>query len=438
MVFLWIFALFLIPLNFSGFPMGLPENLQTSEEIIILLSQGDTSKACSLIYDSLKTDSLNPNYSRLLGQIYFNKKNYKKALDFLRISLKRNPRNPEIYFILGDIWLRKDITDSADFYFSKSRKINPRYEEANIVFPMVKNLFTFKDCLNKSISDKDSRTDKWYFEIANIYHELNLLGLAENYYKLAIAANPENSFAQNNLGSLYGEMNKDSLAIRQYKNILQNSPYDSLAAINIGRLYEQMGLYDSSQIYWKKAFSTFSDNPEALWNYSKFLERHARPPEEILECLSMILTFLDTVENPYKWESLEKQTRESIIYFRGLEADLIQLKEIIKKAIKLSKKQGINGLEKYINKKIHLNNGQKEYNAKNIQSIKYLLRQMEDVDPCLFLKPNNLNLLKNDILAEYARNNSDQNDLIFYKPSTSLIIFRPGKKNFSLIGFMSI
>src|SRR5207249_3679261 len=83
----------------------------------------------------------------------------------------------------------------------------------------------------------------------------------------AIAANPDNWYAHQSLGSLYAEERHDvDSAIRQYRLAVKCNPLDKKSYAHLGQLLHHSGKLDEVIALWKEALQV---NPgEASWHHN--------------------------------------------------------------------------------------------------------------------------------------------------------------------------
>ena len=85
-----------------------------------------------------------------------------------------------------------------------------------------------------NIDPKDKRVKTTLIHrIGSIYDDLEVLPLAETYYKKAIALDSTFSWPHNNLGVLYYNQNKNAEAEKLYKKAIEFDPEDAKATHNL-------------------------------------------------------------------------------------------------------------------------------------------------------------------------------------------------------------
>ena len=103
-----------------------------------------------------------------------------------------------------------------------------------------------------------------YFTLGNIY----ALGYKDgekaiNFYKQALALDPDIPNGYLNLGNSYAMVNNLSEAINSFKRQISINPKSVLALINLGRLYKLMGDKDLGNKYLRQALKIDPDSQTA-------------------------------------------------------------------------------------------------------------------------------------------------------------------------------
>lgn len=110
---------------------------------------GETSLAIKNLKKALVLDPNleDPYYN--LGNIYREKKYYKKAIKFYKISLEKNNLNPKAWNNLGITWRDLGQLEKAKMAFEKGLSIDPNYQEIYIsYFVTLQELCLWKELNN--------------------------------------------------------------------------------------------------------------------------------------------------------------------------------------------------------------------------------------------------------------------------------------------------
>jgi tetratricopeptide (TPR) repeat protein len=97
------------------------------------------------------------------------------------------------------------------------------------------------------------------------YHQMQELGAAERYYRLAIRANPEYSEAVNNLGTVYYARKSYRRAVAEYKKALRINPKSASIWSNLGTGYFARKDYQHAAEAYQEALML---DPEVFENRS--------------------------------------------------------------------------------------------------------------------------------------------------------------------------
>ncbi|MCM8830993.1 MAG: tetratricopeptide repeat protein [Candidatus Omnitrophica bacterium] len=176
------------------------------------------------------------------GIIYFNNKEYQKAIDEFKKALEINPNYYEAYLNLGYVETALKHYNKAIDYFKEVIKLSPSLVKA-------------------------------YVEIANIYFELTQKDEAMFYYKKALEFQPDNIEALVGLGFVYNSLNKYSEAKELFKKAIDIRKDYPEAYYGLGLSYFYLGDYVNAKIYLYKARDLFYEcgNKDIVENIDNIL-----------------------------------------------------------------------------------------------------------------------------------------------------------------------
>ena len=99
---------------------------QDYRKVVALCEKGQYTEAKKLLRSLLDKAPHVSEYHRILGQIYFDERNYDDALDRLIDALRWDPKNIHAYIIMGNVYIEhKDDTLTAMKYFDRAMEIDP-------------------------------------------------------------------------------------------------------------------------------------------------------------------------------------------------------------------------------------------------------------------------------------------------------------------------
>ncbi len=113
--------------------------------------------------------------------------------------------------------------------------------------------------------------------MATIAQRQQRWAVAENYYLLAIEADPQDVWAQAGLLNLKA-MAEPQAAESRLKSLAQSQPGVFLPHFALGNLYAALGRWNEAQRAYQRAVGADPDNPDALFNLAVGLD-HLRQPD---------------------------------------------------------------------------------------------------------------------------------------------------------------
>lgn len=178
---------------------------------------------------------------------YINKGQARIAHRELRSAIKMHPKDPDFKNLMGLVYLVLKNPEKASQYFKESLKIEKKpavylnLSSAYIESQQYPKAFKLLNAL------KNSKQFKSYRFPERISHNLGLIAermekwnLAENYYKEALAENPQYYMSMMRLGAIYEKSKRTKLAIDQFRNARStcNLCFDPISALSINYLNE--------------------------------------------------------------------------------------------------------------------------------------------------------------------------------------------------------
>ena len=134
-----------------------------------------------------------------------------------------------------------------------------------------------KTCVILSVEDKQKATAYFIAGLAS-----SLMGRpseAEEQYKLALEADPNDVSTHSNYGNLLSEMDRPSEAEEQYKLALEADPNDVSTHSNYGNLLSEMGRPLEAEKQYKLALEADPKHVNTHLNYGNLLSEMGRPSE---------------------------------------------------------------------------------------------------------------------------------------------------------------
>jgi Flp pilus assembly protein TadD len=173
------------------------------------------------------------NVSYQQGLKYLNSGNYGKAVKAFQQALAANPRSAEGYYYLGLAYDGQGDQDKAIKSLATAVRLKPNFSEARVALGQIYNL-----------------------------QGLNLLrqgnpGQAEAVFKEAVAQDPKNDAAFNNLGVALGQQGQFTRSLAALQKAVSLNPNNNQAQFNLG--VTQYSLGDKNATVRQYAILTLRD-----------------------------------------------------------------------------------------------------------------------------------------------------------------------------------
>ncbi len=179
-----------------------------------------------------------------LGNLYFKKREFQKALDgFFQVLEKRPGDAFTIINIANSYMGMGDLEEAERFVMSVVDSIPPD-SQVYYIIGNIKNLkeerneaiHYYKECIKLNPSSASA-----YSALGGVYVSQKRLDDAEQYLQKAYEINPAMRNLHYNLALLYEEKGDLSRAIDEYKAELENIPHNFKACFNLSRVYRMLG-----------------------------------------------------------------------------------------------------------------------------------------------------------------------------------------------------
>ncbi|HXH17610.1 MAG TPA: tetratricopeptide repeat protein [Chitinophagales bacterium] len=228
------------------------------------LQLGNYQNALADIVAAIKLDSTNGKFYSTLGEIYFSKQEYTRAITALEKGHKQNPDDIELTLQLAKYQLYVGEKAKSIQLLDEVLKKNMFYAEAYFLKGMV-----FKEIgdTSKAISNFQTAVEQNpnYYDA---YMQLGLLltkkknKLAPDYFSNALKIDSTSYEARYGIAMYYQEVKNYTKALELYRQMILDYPQDKDAYYNTGYIYFQMDSLEKAARSFERAIGvdpTYAD-----------------------------------------------------------------------------------------------------------------------------------------------------------------------------------
>ncbi|KAL4474837.1 hypothetical protein ABPG74_001533 [Tetrahymena malaccensis] len=190
----------------------------------------------------------------LIGNNYFEQKQYIEAIDYYTKSVNVFPENSVAYKSLGHCYLNLKQYDVAIENLKKSVIFNPEFSHAyNLLGVCYHNLADSKNASESYIKANSLCPQQSIplFNLGNIYLKKKMAEESKMWYEKAILTNPNYIDAYTNLGVVYCEQNQFEQALVNFEKAAQVDPLSASTNHNMWFACMKLQKYDYAINFFK-------------------------------------------------------------------------------------------------------------------------------------------------------------------------------------------
>ncbi len=191
-----------------------------------------------------------------MGNSYYNKGEYDRAIEAYQQAIKLNPKDNMAYNNMGINYDKKGDYDRAIEAYQQAIKLNPKDDSA---YYNMGNSYAKKGEYDRAI-EAYQQAIKLNPEYDNIYNNIGLCYYRKGdshksieLFEQAIKLNPKNDMAYYNMGIIYRNKGNHNKAIEAYQQIIKLNHKEDSAYYGMGISYANKGNYDKAIKLFKKA-----------------------------------------------------------------------------------------------------------------------------------------------------------------------------------------
>jgi len=271
------------------------------------------NKAIEHYQEALKLDPSASIVFEELTDLYIQTNHLRDAVTQAEDMLQKNPDNLDARRMLAKIYFRMIPTNTQDGRINENylRKATEQYEK---------------------ITEKDPKDAESWVVLGRLYRASSKSPEAENAYKQALKAEPDNEDALTGLGMMYSDLGDNKRAIDMLKSASEKSPNEHTLA-TLATFYEQMHDYKNAAEALKKAAELAPDNTRIMRGLAEDLLQSDQTHEalKIYQELSS-----DEPKDPglklrlatiYRFKHDFTKARDALSKAKALDGDSIEIKD---------------------------------------------------------------------------------------------------------------
>jgi arylsulfatase A-like enzyme/lipopolysaccharide biosynthesis regulator YciM len=223
-----------------------------------------------------------------LGNLYFKKREFDKALDSFLIVLEKRPSDPFTVINVANSYMGMGEIDEADKFVMSIIESLPPDSQLYYVLGNIKNLkeehekaiMYYKECIKLNPSSASA-----YCALGGVYVVQERFDDAESYLSKAEEQNPTLRNLFYNWALLNEEKGELIRAAGAYKQELENIPHNFKACFNLSRVYRKLGDVLEEEKYLNK---TIEHNPNFPMSYFYLARIYVNRGERYEEAVSLV------------------------------------------------------------------------------------------------------------------------------------------------------
>jgi tetratricopeptide (TPR) repeat protein len=204
----------------------------------------------------------------------FNAKKFMEATRYFREGLKANQSDRDFLYYLGVSYAEMSMFDSAMIYIRRAKVLYPRDRDVNKELVQLCPRFKDYDCALRAIAVLVATGDneKMYWpQLAEFNYQVGNYILAVQYYKQALADNPNIRNYYLLLSIVLGQMGKNQEAIDYLQKSIDRFGPSEESYANMGTLYINLHQYKKAEENFRSSLALNPDNISVWINLANIL-----------------------------------------------------------------------------------------------------------------------------------------------------------------------
>jgi len=253
-----------------------------------LMLQEEYDEAVDMLTKIINDDSDVIDAYFTLGNLYFKKREFDKALEGFLTVLEKRPSDPFTVINVANSYMGMGEIEEADKFMMSIIDTLPPDSQLYYVLGNIKNLKEeheeavkyYKECIKLNPSSASA-----YCALGGVYVTQERFDEAESYLGKAEEHNPTLRNLYYNWALLHEERGDLIKAADAYKQELENIPHNFKACFNLSRVYRKMGDLLEEEKYLNK---TMELNPDFAMSYFYLARIYMNRGERFDEAISLV------------------------------------------------------------------------------------------------------------------------------------------------------
>lgn len=235
------------------------------EYSLLFCDRADYPNALIQIQKAIQTAPEEDNYCYTEAYIFKRLKKYDQAIEIFKRFIQEDKADDFDYCRLADVYKDKGEYENSVKAYEKAIEINPTnnyaHSEVADVYELMEN---FEAAIQHMDEQLKIAEGEYYFLQRGFFHgKLRHQEQAIKDYNEVLRLNPENGYANNNLGCEYRDMGDLETAVPYFEKAYElNDKENKHWYLNLGRAYGRLGKTKEAFEVYKKGSLVFPDDPK--------------------------------------------------------------------------------------------------------------------------------------------------------------------------------
>jgi len=248
----------------------------TTELVSMYVENSNVDLALSLGESALAKNPGNTELRSIMGGLYFNLREYDKAIREYQIIIEIDPKNLVAYLYLATIYAQEKKYDSAEKAYRKMLAMDPgniigMYYYAKTLTQM--NRWAEAEALYHKITLQGPAFEAAWLGLAALYETQNKYDEAIGVYRRYLEINPARISFRVKIADLLVKANKHEAAEKEFQEVLKTDPANREVRTALGLLYYDMHRFDAAVVQFLSLLETAPNDDKLHYLLANALEQ---------------------------------------------------------------------------------------------------------------------------------------------------------------------